>query len=167
MLQVHLQVSRQPTEKVEVYFLFRGPGGLGIQRVHGGFSLAEWYLGLQGQDLGRGVDGYFTTLAGRILNPEREVSGLGLDGLQEVVGSGVERFVVARRWRSLILESGSGAAHCWNTRLSCYRCGTHRNWQSGGAGHGGLVSGQRRENGFRREWLVRGLVVVCGIAHSL
>ena len=43
-----------------------------------------------------------------------------------------------------------GAAHCWNTRLSCYRCGTLRNWQPGGAGHGG----------FRWEWLVRGLVGV-------
>ena len=40
-----------------------------------------------------------------------------------------------------------GAAHCWNTRLSCYRCGTLRNWQSGGE--------------FRREWLARGLVLVC------
>ena len=88
VLQVHLQVSLLPTEKEEVCFLFRGPGGLGIQKVHGGSSLAEWYLGLQGQGLGRSVDGYFTTLGGRILKPEREVSGLGLDGLKEVVFNG-------------------------------------------------------------------------------
>ena len=56
--------------------------------VHGGSSLAEWFLGLQGQGLGGSVDGYFTTLVGRILNSEREVSGLGLDGLQEVVFNG-------------------------------------------------------------------------------
>ena len=48
-------------------------------------SLAESYLGLQGQGLGRGVDGYFTALVGRILNPDGKVSSLGLDGLQEVV----------------------------------------------------------------------------------
>ena len=42
-----------------------------------------------------------------------------------------------------------GAAHCWNTRLSCYRCGTHRNWQSGGAGPGGFVRGQGRGNGVQ------------------
>ena len=38
-----------------------------------------------GQGLGESVDGYLTALVGRTLNPEREVSGLGLDGLQEVV----------------------------------------------------------------------------------
>ena len=76
-------VSQQKRKKFS--FCFEGPGGLGIQQVHGGSSLAEWYLGLQGQGLGRGVDGYFTTLGGRILDPEREVSSLGFDGLQEVV----------------------------------------------------------------------------------
>ena len=79
VLQVHPKVSLQPTEKEEVCFLFRGPGGLGIQTVHGGASLEEWYLGLQGRGSGGGVEGYFTTLGGRILNPGREVSGLGLD----------------------------------------------------------------------------------------
>ena len=73
----------------------------------------------------RGVDGYFTTLGGRILNPEREVSGLGLDGLQEVVFNG-------RLWGGAVRGGGKavevpnigewqctfcGAAHCWNTRL--------------------------------------------------
>ena len=72
VLQVHPQVSLQPTEKDEVCFLFRGPGGLGIQKVHGGSSLEEWYLGLQLRGLGGGVDGYFSTLVGgRILSPAR------------------------------------------------------------------------------------------------
>ena len=57
------------------------------------------------------MDGYFTTLGGRILNPQREVSGLGLDGLQEVVFNcrlRVERSgVVARRRKYLILGSGN------------------------------------------------------------
>ena len=76
--------SRQPTKKGRSLLLFRGSGGgLGMQRVHGGSSLAEWYLGLQGQGLGD-----FTTLGGRILDPVREVSGLGLVGLQEVVFDG-------------------------------------------------------------------------------
>ena len=49
VVQVHLQVSPQPTKKEEVRFLFRGSGGgLGMQQVHGGSSLTEWYLGLQG-----------------------------------------------------------------------------------------------------------------------
>ena len=60
VLQVHLQVSPQPTQKEEVRFLFRGSGGgLGMQRVHGGSSLMEWYLGLQWQGLGEDIGGYF------------------------------------------------------------------------------------------------------------
>ena len=63
VLQVHQKVSPQPTKKEEVRFLFRGPGcALGMQRVHGGSSLMEWYLGLQGQGLEEDFDGYFTTL---------------------------------------------------------------------------------------------------------
>ena len=79
------KVSLQPAEKDEVCFLFRGPGGLGIKRVHGGASLEEWYMGLHWRGSGGGVDGYFTTLGGRLLYPGREVSRLGLGGLQEVV----------------------------------------------------------------------------------
>ena len=137
VLQVHPQVSRQPTEKEE-------PSGLGIQKVRGGSSLAEWYLGLQEQGLGEGVvDGYFTTLGGRILNPEREVSGLS-GGAVRGVGKVVEVPNIGE-WQCTFC----GAAHCWNTRLSCCRCGTLRNWQSGGAGHGGLVGGQGRGNGVQ------------------
>ena len=71
-----------------------------------------------------------------------------------MVGLGVVRFVVvARRWRVPNIGEWQctfcGAAHCWNTRLSCCRCGTLGNWQSGGAGHGGLVGNQGQENGQR------------------
>ena len=39
VLQVHQQVSPQPTKKEKVRFQFRGSGGgLGMQRVHGGSS---------------------------------------------------------------------------------------------------------------------------------
>ena len=46
-------------------------------------------LGFTRARLGRGegggsAEGYITILGGRILDPEREVSGLGLDGLQEM-----------------------------------------------------------------------------------
>ena len=136
------KVSPQPTKKEEVRFLFRGSGGgLGMQRVHGGSYLMEWYLGLQGQGLGEDFGGYFTTKGGKFLDPQREVSGLGLCGLQEVVfhgrilggaarGTGKVEVPNVGEWQ----RTSCGAAHCWNTRVSCYRCGTHRNWQSGGAG---------------------------------
>ena len=46
VLQVNSKVlSIWPTEKVR--FLFRGPGGLGVQLVDGGWSLEEWFMGLR------------------------------------------------------------------------------------------------------------------------
>ena len=78
VLQVHQKVSPQPTQKEEVRFQFRGSGGgLGMHLVHGGSSLMEWFLGFQGQSLEEDLDGYFTTLDGKILDPQREASGLG------------------------------------------------------------------------------------------
>ena len=157
VLQVHQKVSPQPTKKEEVRFLFRGSGcGLGMQRVHGGSSLMKWYLGLQGQGLEEDFGGYFITLGGKIFDPLKEVSGLGVCGLQEVVFNGRIRDGAARgtgkvevpyvgEWQCTFC----GAAHCWNTRVSCYRCGTHRNWQSGGAGPGSLVGGQGQGNGVQ------------------
>ena len=66
--------------------------------MHGGSSLAEWYFSLQGQGLRESVDGYFTTLGGRIL----VLVWVGCRRWFSVVGSGVERFVLeARRRRSL------------------------------------------------------------------
>ena len=131
VLQVHPKVSLQPTEKEEVCFLFRGPGGLGIQSVHSRASLEEWCMGLHGRGSGRGVDGYFTTLGGRILKAGREVSWLGLDGLQEVVfngrlsggavrGGGKAEVSNTAEWQCTFCS----AARCWNTRFSCKKCGT-------------------------------------------
>ena len=124
--------------------------------MHGGSSLMEWYLGLQGQGLVEDFDGYFTALGGKILDSHGKVSGLGLCGLQEVVFHGRIRGGAARgigkvevpgigEWQCTFC----GAAHCWNTRLSCYRCGTHRNWQSGGASPGNLAGVQGRGNGVQ------------------
>ena len=71
------------------------------------------------------MDGYFATFGGRILDPKREVSGLGLVGLQEVVFNGRLRGGAARgtgkavevpdigEWQCAFC----GAGHCWNTRL--------------------------------------------------
>ena len=128
-------------------------GGLGMQRVHGGSSLTEWYLGLQGQGLEEDVGGYFTTLGGKILDPKREVSGLGLCGLQEVVFHGRIRGGAARGTGKVeVPDIGEwqctfcGAAH-WNTRLSFSRCGTHRVGSL--AVHGSFVGGQGRGNGVQ------------------
>ena len=152
VLQVHPEVPLQLTEKEEVCFLFRGPGGLGIQRVHGGASLEEWYLGLHGRGSG----------GGGILNPGKEVSGLGLDGLQEVVFNGRLRGGAVRgggkaevpnigEWQCTFCSP----AHCWNTRFSCYGCGTPRYWESGVLGQGGLGGVPGRGSGVGRELSVR------------
>ena len=67
VLQVHQKVSPQPTKKEEVRFLFRGSGSdLGMQRVHGGSSLMEWYLGLQGKAWRRIWEATSPPLVGRI-----------------------------------------------------------------------------------------------------
>ena len=167
VLQVHLQVSRQPTKKEEVCFLFRGSGGgLGMQRVHGGSSLTEWYLGLQGMASGGmlmatspPLVGGFWTLRGRLL----VLVWLGCKRWFSMEGFGAGRLVVlARRWRSLILESGSVHFVVLPTvgTLACRAIGV------GPIGIGSLavqalgallvvkVVGM----GSRREWLVRGLV---------
>ena len=91
------------------------------------------------------MDGYFTTLGGRTLNPGREVSGLGLGGLQEVAFNGrlrVGRLEVAAKQKCLRLASGSApfcsATHFWNTRFSCFQCGTPKYWEPDVLGQGGL-----------------------------
>ena len=69
VLQVNSKVlSMWPTEKVR--FLFRGPGGLGVQLVDGGWSLEEWFVGLHGGNSGGSIDGYFTTLGGKVAEPK-------------------------------------------------------------------------------------------------
>ena len=153
VLQVHLQVSRQPTKKEEVRFLFRGSGGMVF-----GFARAS---------LGRDVDVYFT-LGGRILDLTREVSGVGLVGLHEVVFNGRLRGGAVRgtgkavdvpnigEWQCTIC----GAAHFWNTRLSCYRCGTIGIGSLAVQVLGVLLVVKVVGMGSRWEWLVRVLVGV-------
>ena len=155
VLQVYLQVlvSQQKRKKFAFYF----EDQVDCQKVHGGSSLAEWCLGLQGQGLGRGVDGCFATLGGRVLNHEREVSGLGLSALQEVVFNGrlgVRQFVaVARWWRSLTLVSGNAHSVVLLTVgtlvFRAIGVGLSGIGSMAVQGHGGLVGGQGRGNGIQ------------------
>ena len=86
--EVRQAVCPEPTKEAKVRFLFRESGRLGVQVVDGGLTLEEWFAGLEGENLGVGVDGYFTTLGGKMFNPRVEISRLGLGGLQEVVFHG-------------------------------------------------------------------------------
>ena len=120
-----------------------------MQVVDGGLALEEWFAGREGVNLGVGVDGYFTTLGGRMFNPKVEISRLGLDGHQEVVfhgrlkggackGAGRVDSPTVGEWQC----SFCMAPHCWHTKMACYRCGTPRYSQSGALGQvgsGGLV----------------------------
>ena len=40
-----------------------------MQVVDGGLTLEEWFAGWEEGNLGVGVDGYFTTLGGKMLKP--------------------------------------------------------------------------------------------------
>ena len=142
--QVRQAVCPEPTKEAKVRFLFRESGRLGVQVVDGGFTLEEWFAGREGENSGMGVDGYFTTLGGRMFNPKVEISRLGLDGLQEVVfhgrlkggaGKGAGRVDSPNvgEWQC----SFCMAPHCWHTKMACYRCGTPRHWESGVLGQGG------------------------------
>ena len=64
------------------------------------------------------MDGYFTTLGGRILNLEKEVSGLGSDDVQEVVFNGRLRGEAVRGDRCGTLKDWQGSGE----------------WSSGGSG---------------------------------
>ena len=64
--------------------LFRGGPGLGVWDLKAHTILAQWFSGgKRGGDL----DGYFSTIGGRIINSEAEVCNLGLGHLSEVVFS--------------------------------------------------------------------------------
>ena len=54
-----------------------------VQEVDGGMMLDEWFASQA--DLGVGLDGYFTTLGGKVLNSKVGISSLGLGSFQEVV----------------------------------------------------------------------------------
>ena len=65
--------------------LFRGGHGLGVWDLEPHTTLAQWF---SGGKKGGGLDGYFSTIGGRILNSEVEVCNLGLGRLSEVVFHG-------------------------------------------------------------------------------
>ena len=99
--------------------------------------------GRGGENLGVAVDGYFTTLGGKLLNPRVEISRLGLGSLQEVVfhgrlkgeackGAGRVDSPNVGEWQC----SFCMAPHCWQTKMACYRCGTPRFGESGVLGQG-------------------------------
>ena len=128
----------------------------------------EWYLGLQGQGLEEDFGGYFTTLGGRILDPKRRflvLVWLGRKRWFSMKGFGAGRLVVlARWWRSLILESGSAHFVALLTvgTLACRAVAI-------GVGQigigslvvqvlGALLVVKVRGMGSNREWLVRGQV---------
>ena len=136
--EVRQAVCPEPTKEAKM----QGSGGLRVQEVDGGMTLDEWFAGQAG--LGVGLDGYFATLGGKVLNSKVGVSSLGLGSFQEVVyhgrlrggankGSGrVDSPNLGERQCSFCM-----APHCWHTKMACYRCGTPpRYWESGVMGQG-------------------------------
>ena len=140
--QVRQAVGPEPTKEAMVRFLFRKFGKLGVQEVGGGVTLDEWFAGQAG--LGVGLDGYFATLGGKVLNSKVGISSLGLGSFQEFVFHGRLRGGASKgvgrvdspnlgEWQC----SFCMAPHCWQTKMACYRCGAPRFWESGALGHGG------------------------------
>ena len=138
------QAVYEPTKET-IQFLFRGPGGLGVQEVDGGQTLEGWFACREDGISGVGADGYFTTLGGKVLDSKVEVRRLGLGGLQEVVfhgrlrggagkGAGRGDFPSVGEWQC----SFCMAPHCWQTKTACYRCGASRYWESGVMGQGNV-----------------------------
>ena len=139
--QVRQAVGPEPTKEAKVRFLFRKFGKLGVQEVDGGVTLDEWCAGQAG--LGVGLDGYFATLGGKVLNSKVGISSLELGSFQEVVfhdwlrggaNKGVGRVdsPTLGEWQC----SFCMAPHCWQPKLACYMCGTPRYWESGVMGQG-------------------------------
>ena len=113
-----------------------------MQEVDGGQTLEGWFASQA--DL-VGLDGYFTTLGGKVLNSKIGIGSLGLGSFQEVVfhcrlrggankGAGRGDFPSVGEWQC----SFCMAPHCWQTKTSCYRCGAARYWESGVMGQGNL-----------------------------
>ena len=136
------QAVYEPTKET-IRFLFRGLGGLGVQEVDGGQTLEGWFASQA--DLVVGLDMYFTTLGGKVLNSKVGIGSLGLGSFQEVVfhcrlrggankGAGRGDFRSVGEWQC----SFCMAPHCWQTKTACYRCGASRYWESGVIGQGNL-----------------------------
>ena len=153
--EVRQVVCPESTKEAKVRFLFRESGRLGVQVVDGGLTLEEWFAGREGESLGAGVDGYFTTLGVKMFNPRVEISRLGSGGLQEVVfhgrskggacnGAGRVDSPNVGEWQC----SFCMAPHCWHTKMACYKCGTSRYWESGVLGQGGLGGLAGKGGGF-------------------
>ena len=75
----------EPAKSVQI--LFRGGHGLGVWVLEARTTLAQWFFGWKRVG---DMDGYFSTIGGRILNSEAEVCTLGvrtlgLGHLSEVV----------------------------------------------------------------------------------
>ena len=76
------QACEAPEPAKSVQILFRGEHGLGVWKLAAEQSLAESYSG--GKLVG-GLDGYFATVGGKILDSRVRVGSLGLGHMTEVV----------------------------------------------------------------------------------
>ena len=145
----------EPAKSVQILFL--GRHGLGVWDLEAHTTLAQWF---SGGKRGGDMDGYFSTIGGRILNSEVEVCTLGLGIFRRWFFIGGCWVAVLLAWIRVVVfrvlgSSVSGHARTvanlfvWSTRYSCYRCGCPRYfdvarvWQvhSGGQGKGGGVAG--------------------------
>ena len=135
--EVRQAVCPEPTKEAKIQFLFRWSGGLGVQEVDGGMTLDEWFAGQAG--LGGGLDGYFATLGGKVLNSKVGISSLGLGSFQEVVFHGRLRGG-ANKGSGRVDSPNLGEWQCSfcmaPPKMACYRCGTPRYWESGVMGQG-------------------------------
>ena len=130
----------EPAKSVQI--LFRGGHGLGV------WDLEVFTRLLRSGSLeGRGVEMYFSTNGGRVLNSEVEVCTLGLGHLSEVV---FHRRLLGGSFAGM-LQGGSilgtgefgpwtcsncGKPDCWSARYSCHRCGCPRYFDAAGVGQG-------------------------------
>ena len=86
-----------------------------MQEVDGGVTLDEWYAGRADVNLGVGVDGYFATLGGKLLNSRVWISRLGLGSLQEVVFHGRLKGG-ASKGAGRVDSPNLGEWHCWQNK---------------------------------------------------
>ena len=120
--EVRQAVCPEPTKEAQIQFLFRGSGGLRVQEVEGGMTLDEWFASQA--DLEVGLDGYFTTLGGKVLNSKVGISSLGLGSFQEVVFHG--------RLRGGANKGYGSARFAWRHTVG------RRRWFVTGVGHPGI-----------------------------
>ena len=149
----------EPIKSIRI--LFRGPGGLGAWEVGKGEALKEWFerVGLSGG--GSGLEGYFTTVGGKKLDPEVPIGTLGLVEGMEVVyqgrlrgggyggggkgGGGSNRPVIPGEWTC----TTCWAPRCWPVKTTCYQCGTARDGGAGSKGGGGGGTGAQGGGGVK------------------